>query len=86
MNNIYYRRPRGPQKSGARSNCYICQLLFDMGFHTYNPKNLFSSLLVYETVLNANRNCVLTSWCSRRQAKFLTRSGISRDRTSETWQ
>jgi len=26
------------------------QLLFDMGFHTYNPKNLFFSLLPYETV------------------------------------
>jgi len=21
---IYYRRPRGPQKRGAHSNCYIC--------------------------------------------------------------
>ena len=21
---VYYRRPRGPQKCGARSNCYIC--------------------------------------------------------------
>jgi len=21
---FYFRRPRGPQKSGARSNCYNC--------------------------------------------------------------
>jgi len=24
MNKIYYRRPRGLRKRGARSNCYIC--------------------------------------------------------------
>jgi len=24
MNKIYYRRSLGPQKRGARSNCYIC--------------------------------------------------------------
>jgi len=24
INKIYYRRPRGPHKRRARSNCYIC--------------------------------------------------------------
>jgi len=32
---------------------FSSQLLFDMGFHTYNPKKLLSSLMAYETVLNA---------------------------------
>jgi len=27
INKIYYRRPRGTQKRGARSNCYICYYL-----------------------------------------------------------
>jgi len=31
---------------------FSSQLLFYMGFHTYIPKNLFFSLLAYETVLN----------------------------------
>jgi len=33
---------------------FSSQLLFDMGFHTYNPKNLFFALLAYETVLNVS--------------------------------
>jgi len=31
---------------------FSSQLIFDMGFHTYNLKNLFFSLLAFETVLN----------------------------------